>query len=98
MTPRIAAFTSVGIARSGPAPAGPHEAGAGDAAIVAGGANAALRGAGLPLRLLLALRLLRRRRGGRRGARGRARRRAAPETDDRRGDEDARVGAGDDAD
>src|SRR5438874_4045294 len=65
-----------------------------------GGASA-LGGSGLPLRLLLALRLLRRRRGRRhhvRVRRGARRRVAAPEADDRRRDEDARVGAGDDAD
>src|SRR5438874_475136 len=65
-----------------------------------GGASA-LGGSGLPLRLLLALRLLRCRRRGRdhvRVRRGAGRRVAAPEADDRRRDEDARVGAGDDAD
>src|SRR5262249_57909174 len=58
-----------------------------------------LGGARFPLRFLLALRLLRRRCrrrdhvGVRRGARRRV---AAPQADDRRGDEHARVGAGDD--
>ena len=59
-----------------------------------------LRSARLPLRLRLALRLLRRRRAGAAGACAAARvgAVAAPEADDRRGDEHARVGAGDDAD
>src|SRR5690242_3763046 len=59
-----------------------------------------LRGARLSRRLALALRLLLRRDrrlAGRRVRGGAGRRGAAPEADDRRGDEHARVGAGDDA-